>query len=903
MNGASKILTVSYGTFSCTLEGFDEPFNTMKAIAEYFRDLAADDRYFGAEPPTPDAAMLHRIAEREIQRRVEAKINENGVILRTGDAMTMPVVATAPTVAVAAVAAPTVMAPPTVAPVPDEYHTPDIAAAPESVAAKLSRIRNAVAQQAATSVLDAAVVVAPSSAQDYAEDQHASDAVSAKYDAFVSDFLAEDAALVTTFIDGPAVNARPVDTAPLDAGPLKPAPLDTPALDMASDELASDELASDELAPDELASNELAANEPADDAGAVDRAAMDADEDDADLAALDAAASADLDWDLPTAEADGDLGDLAALDTAPAAVQTALPDDLAATLARIADEDEDDDFAPEMSPADDLPEGLAAALADEYDDELYALAPAPDSPEDNLADTLASALAFARADANDASTERAKPQASPENEAIDAAYEDDLAEPADTPVAAQDTTDADLADWDYSDLGQPDRDEAVVDDAAMADFAASDTAAEPASVAAENAPPMVAEAVVQTDASPAAMEKLQRARARVIKIRRAAQPDEAQPAAAEDVTDSAAEPARITPNRVLPTRVVSARNQAAEPTAEKPADAPAATVLSADAEADLQRELADLEMDGGTPAQEVAQHIDPVPVETGTGRPFALESDETAEFQKRIDPQTDDAVERLLEHAKTEMEVPENKRRLSAISHLKAAVAATVADRFGGSEAGAKQSRLNRYRDDLARVVRPMQKDTSDTAQDEPAPRIEPVTAPVARNDTRNLPMPERKVERPAPLVLVSAQRIDLPAATMPQHIHPVRPRRVGAAGGLAMQTIEEDDDLDDDDEAFITDTRGFMEFADKLGATSLADLLEAAAAYSAIVEGRPSFSRPQLLRHLAAATPDRDLSREDGLRGFGTLLRDGRIEKLRRGQFALTESSRYLTEGRKIAG
>jgi len=730
MIGASKILTVSYGTFSCTLEGFDEPFNTMKAIAEYFRDLSADDRYFGAEPPTPDATMLHRIAERAVNRRVEARIEDNSVILRTGDAMQGPA---------AAPAAP-VQTMPEAPPRP----APAGLLAEESVAAKLQRIRAAVARSAR-----------PAEDAILADDEDAAPV-------FVAPLAHAAPAQVKDAIAPQADWSAAEPEAEPETSSGAPEPLVQTEADPAPVILASIALAADaeedgaDVAPEPIDGGTLVRDARSEDSAAASLSsaqaeATDADQDDAaDLVPLNAV----IDMPAPGAAAAADTADTPHEGRPGASdevlvLSTVFPEEL---------QDEAPEDLPEVT-TEDLPESAAA----EDDAFLASIAfAAPEDPEDHVT--------------------------------FDDSFEEDIPE-----EAAAAPTPA----WD---------DQRPEDDSDPESTEEWDATAFPA--AEKDAYELFAERS-GTEASDDAWP---------------ADPDLPEPAVAAAEPDAASDKLRRARQRVL---VVRAPESAAA--ASTAADSATTAAMEGEEESDA---------DGTQKAE---------------GRAILEDNAKEAED-----------VTRLLRQTNTEMDEPENRRRLSTMAHLKAAVAATVADlrSAGGGNRTGEATRLDRYRADLARVVRPRRPDGS------------------------------TPTERPAPLVLVSEQRIDRPAADGASNR--VVPRRISTTN-LAIDDVAEDSDAPAETDNIFAASRNFAEFAEHLGASDMPDLLEAAAAYTSCIEGRPHFTRPHLMRHVAAATEVSDANREDSMRSFGTLLRQGKIAKVKRGQFAITDSSYYLAEARRM--
>jgi hypothetical protein len=916
MVNSNRILTVSYGTFSCTLEGFDDPFNTMKSIAEYFRDLAADDRYFGAEPPQPDAEMLHRIAEREVNRKVEARVADDGVVLRQIGAEAAAAPLAPPAAALAAAPEPAAQ------PIEAEPVAPRI----ESVAEKLARIRAAVARARATE---------DAMAQTYEEDEATEDAAIGSIDeAFSGPAFPEEAEVVEA---GPQLAPAEEDeaeqaqtTAELLADPALPAeeaevkaPADEPEFEASAEEVeveqplahdtASDadsaaplvlsqdeepaaeatqpeapsgedtlaalarELQAEPVARDAEVATEAGSPEQADeDTLAAIAAELNPEEDaapgqgaEAEAAELDALALFDEDWNAPEEEEDiltsfspaapmrneqpeseapaatsGDWEDTAAAEDALAEVEAVGAEDEAVAEDALA-EAEDDALA-EMADAWEAEDQASAedARAEAEDDALAEMADAwvaedEAVAEDALAEAEDDALAE-MADAWEAEDEAVAEDALAEAEA------DALAEMADAWEAEDEAVAEDV-------LAEGDDDEEIEieaesDDPGVAphariirlkrsDFEAALAAGDIEEIEDED------EDDEDTISSYARAE------------REAAEADDAEEAARRFHEGADLPPeALIEPEDDALFSDAAQAEEADDGLEEDIRSLIGETSLSDEDEEDLLEELASVERDVQQ-AREVERQ------EQVEEAPTAADSDE-------------DALNRLLSETNAKLGENEGSRRRSAIAHLKAAVAATRADRLLKTGREREEANaLNQYRDDLAKVVRPRR----------------PAEGAGEGRGTRGRPVADILRDRGTPLMLVSEQRVDLDDEARAAAAGPVRPRRVAARST---------DDAADRDEAPQAEAPegeampSFADFARKAGAHDLPDILEAAAAYATLVEGREGVSRPQILRRAASLTGDEEISREKGLQSFGALLRSGRIRKLGHGRFAVSDDA-----------
>ncbi|CUH65674.1 hypothetical protein TG4357_01994 [Thalassovita gelatinovora] len=282
--------------------------------------------------------------------------------------------------------------------------------------------------------------------------------------------------------------------------------------------------------------------------------------------------------------------------------------------------------------------------------------------------------------------------------------------------------------------------------------------------------------------------------------------------------------------------------------------------LSPEEEADLLRELAEVEAEFAEDEEELeADDVRSI---------FAAEDapeEETAPEEPGRAQLEEPDVSRLMEKTQSEMDNPEGAHRRNAIAHLRAAVAATRAETEAGGGLNRGDDSVDAFRDDLESVVRPRRPVRPQTHAERP------------------------ESPRPAPLKLVASQRIDAPAETAPAAAAiTIKPRRVSlkpAADTSANQ-------------AAISDYKSFAEFAEAMGAEKLPDLLEAAAAYLSYVEGHEQFSRPQLMNK-ARQVEENAFSREDGLRSFGQLLRQGKIEKLQGGRFTVSDQIGFKPKNR----
>jgi len=726
---SSKILTVSYGTFSCTLEGFDDSFSTMKAIAEYFRDLAERDRYFGAEPPTPDAEMLTRIAEREIERRVEARTDDSGIVLRAAEA-------------VAEDAANVPAMPPVAQPPAEETVAEiDVAEAVEAAETEIPEVEAEAAEPA--------------------------------------DFQAEsdeemDVAAETTF----------EDMAPENLDRAEPHP---DASSVAA-KLQRIRAVVGGAAGAELIANATDTDNAPEPFDFTDTEDAEADEADAEVPEIEEILEEE------TLEAEED-----------AAEEQLASEELSAV-------DAVEDVATEETVTEDAIEEMATeeeSFAVETADDLEA---AEELVDEDQGDEEAEAF-FAQAEEDDDAVTDEEVAAETPFSAIDTALIASIA--AGAAVSGRDDDDADVeaVDDKVEDEPKPSLRARILRSKTPEAEDVAETDEEPSDIKLED----VVEAIDSTSTE--------------VEEEVAAETTEGVSIATLDGADE------LKDFDDLPETSLSDEDEA-----ELQAD------LSAALEDDNMSETLDIEEETAEAAEEVAEieAVDEAPLQLTETVPS-----EDAVASKTLPENSDEAMSRIMDQADEQLSEPEGSRRRNAIAQLKAAVAATEAAKQLGDAAATPEEAQQDFRKDFDEVVRPRRADS------------------LPRTEVR------KERPRPAPLKLVASQRIDDDANT---NASPVAPRRIAAQDDAAASS------------------NNFAEYAEEVGAKELPDLLEAAAAYSAYVEGNEDFSRPQIMRWVQQSAAE-EFSREDSLRSFGTLLRDGRISKVRNGRFQVTEQTRFRPE------
>ncbi|MBO9401853.1 hypothetical protein J7412_13590 [Shimia sp. R9_3] len=807
----------------------------MKAIAEYFRDLAADDRYFGAEPPTPDAEMLARIAEKEIARRVSARMDQGTIVLSTNapQAAEAPAPVQAP-VAEAPVAAPAPAAPAAAAPVQAPVEAPAPAPVaetpapapvePDVVEPELEDIA-AAEEIAVVAEAEATPVSAP-----VAEDTPQKDVIEAEAAPSVTDSVL--AVIADDTLDTPATddaNAFIEDT-PEDAAEETPINLGAIAAAVNAD-VAEDDLAEEVV---EETVEELSAAEDV-----AEEAAELADEDTVETAAEDNAE--DLAEELTEEVAEEvDALDISDEADAPLILENAVEDtvDPFATEADEAPEAVADAEVREEADADDEPE--VADLSDWDEDEADSAA----YEENSIAAKLERIRAVvSRADSAkaDATPMEADAEEDGETAADGNIFEEDAALYQDVaPVeqtAAEEVANAPASE----DVLSEDDFAAVTEAVAEADPQIEDDAPE-----AEDK--IAAEATEEAEHAADAEAEAQPLRARVVRMKKA-DFEEAVAAGlleAEPVDEDEEETAEAAPTSSLtPEDEADLLSELAKVQAElKEADA----VAAPEKEENLFAE--DLSEDSAAEAEEEAAA--PAPE-----RPQQPEPD----------------LSRLMAKADSEMQEPAGKGRRSAIAHLRAAVAATRAEKH--AVANKSKDGTTAYRSDLASVVRAATGGAKSAA---------------------------------APLKLVAAQRVDTPAeaeeksaqpeSTAPKKAPrriPVRPRRISADQVDREEAARAAAPVSSGSSAM----SGFLDYAKSVGATQLPESVEAAAAYLTYVEGLDRFTRPMLMR-MAREVNIPQFSREEGLRSFGQLLRQQKIDKLAGGRFTANQAINFQPRDRE---